>query len=189
LGGGAPVKASRLLWLDPTDPQFAQQFDMPSSSFQGVRVATEDGRSVLRFFGEGSTGVDLDENHRARGDKVQLRFRFKTEAGEESVICTAGDADQPARVLASKGELFLSTGSQRYSCGKLPTGKWADLQITTFADKTVAQLDNRPPVEVTHTPRGTWIYLGQGYLTGTLNPADRFLIDVTSVQSRVTRMK
>ena len=187
LGGGSPVKAPRLLWLDPADPEFAQQFDMPSNSFQGVRVATEDGRSVLRFFGEGSAGVDLDENHRGRGDKVQLRFRFKTESGDGSVICTTGDADQPARVLASKGELFLSTGNQRYSCGKVPAGKWATLQIATFGDTTLAQLDNQPAVEVTHTPRGTWIYLGQGYQTGTLPPDDRFLIDVTSVQSRVTR--
>ena len=110
-GDGVPVKAARLLWLDPADPQFAQQFDMPSNSFQGVRVGTEGGRSVLRFFGEGSAGVDLDENHRARGDKVQLRLRFKVETGDGNVICTVGDADQPARVVTSKGRVFLSTAS------------------------------------------------------------------------------
>jgi hypothetical protein len=186
LGGGSSVKATRLLWLDPSDPQFAQQFVVPDNTFQGVRVAAEDGRTVLRFFGEGSAGVDLDENHRSRGDKVQLRFRFKVESGANSVICTAGDADQPARVVASKGQLLLTAGNQQQLCGSLSTGKWADLQITTFAGKTVGQLDNQPPVEVTHAPRGTWIYLGQGYQTGMLTPDDRFLIDVTSVRSQVT---
>jgi hypothetical protein len=187
LAGGAPIPSKPLLWMDPSDPQFARQWTMPDGSFQGGRTVKEDGLDFLRFFGEGSAGVDVDENHRDRGDKVELRFRFKIESGNEQVICTTGDANQPARVVASKGQVLLSAGNQQQSCGKLPTSQWADLQITTFGNRTIAQLDNQPPVEVTHTPRGTWIYLGQGYQTGTLTPDDRFLIDASSVQSRVTR--
>ncbi len=187
LGGGSPVKASRLLWLDPADSQFAQQFELPDDSFQGVRVATEDGCNRLRFFGEGSAGVDLDENHRARGDKVELRFRCKLEAGDNHVICTTGDADQPARVVARKGRLLLVADSQEQPCGPVPTGQWVELHLATYGDRTSVQLGDRPAVEVTHKPRGTWVYLGQGYRTGTLTAADQFIIAVDSVHSLVSR--
>ena len=63
---------------------------------------------------------------------------------------------------------------------------WAQLEITTSANTTRAQLGNQTPVEVTHNPQGTWVYLGQGFRTDTLTPDDEFLIDVESVQSRVT---
>jgi hypothetical protein len=187
LGGGSPCTAKRLLWLDPTDPQFTQEFIVPDGSFQGVRVATENEANVLRFFGEGSAGVDLDENHRAQGDKIQLRFRFKIETGNNHVICTVGDADEPARLIARNRELFLVTENQKLSCGKISHVGWAQLQITTFANTTRAQLGNQTPVEVTHNPRGTWVYLGQGYQISMLTPDDQFVIDIESVQSRVTQ--
>jgi len=185
LNNSSKSNVKPLLWMDPADPQFAQQFNMPDDNFQGVRAASQDGCNVLRFFGEGSAGVDLDENHRNQGDTVHLRFRFKVESGDEQVLCTVGDADQPARMTASKGKIFLSANGNQVPCGTLPTGTWASLDIITAADKTRVQLGDQPPAEITHTPRGTWIYLGQGYRTEKSTYNDRFVIDVNSVQSKV----
>ncbi len=185
LDGGSPITANPLLWMDPTDADFEQQFEIPDDCFQGVRKTKVDGKSVLRFFGEGSAGVDLDENHRNRGDSVELRFRFKHESGNKQVLCTIGDADQPARLVINKNQLFLTAGTQKVLCDDLPVGTWSSVTVTTAGDKTRVQLDNSPPVEVTHTPKGTWVYLGQGYRTGKSTGNDHFVIDITSVQSKV----
>lgn len=185
--GAANTDAKTLLWMDAADPDLTKTFQLPDVTFQGVRTEMCDGMQMLRFYGEGSAGVDLDENRRERGDIVDIRFRFKTESGDGQVVCTTGDADQPARLLCWDGKLLLKAGSQERFCGDAPQGEWLDIQISTFADKTRAQLANNPAVEVRHCPRGTWIYLGQGYRTGTLTPEDRFVIDAASVRSRVER--
>jgi len=131
--------------------------------------------------------VDLDENLRERGDRVEFAFRFRLEAGDPHVLCTVGDANHPARLVARSGEILLRAGDQEARCGPLKPDGWTTIELTTFGDQTTASVDGQPRVSVRHTPQATWLYLGQGYRTGTIPVGHRFLIDLPSVRSRVVR--
>ncbi|MBM3958061.1 MAG: exo-alpha-sialidase, partial [Gemmatimonadetes bacterium] len=96
--------AKPVLWLDPADfAAFERDFALPEDAGGPAEVVTADGRSCLRFSGEASAGVDLDENLRERGDRVEFIFRFRLEAGDPHVLCTVGDANHPARLVARSG--------------------------------------------------------------------------------------
>jgi hypothetical protein len=185
LGGGTAPAAKRLLWLDPAAPEFASGFILPDARFQGVRIGSEDGRQILRFTGEGSAGVDLDPNNRRRGDVVELRFRFKPRSGGRLILCTVGDANQPARVQWEREIIRLVTAEMTVDVGRAPAGTWSEVAIRTAAGYTEASVNDGSIGRVDHQPEGTWIYLGQGYRTGRGSVEDTFVVDVGSVESQV----
>ncbi|MBN1342332.1 MAG: exo-alpha-sialidase [Phycisphaerae bacterium] len=180
---GAPI-----LRLDPADRGgLEKDFVLPADSADRAEVGTVDGRQSLLLTGNASAGVDLDENDRGRGDGVEFGFKFELHSGKNLVICTVGDADQPARLIIRDGRLWLATSREQRPCGTVRQGQWTDVRITTEANTTTAAVNGAPPVSVTHKPSGTWIYLGQGYRSGAASqPVDgQIAIDVQSVRSRV----
>jgi hypothetical protein len=184
--GEPPAKP--VVRLDPADgAAFERDFALPADDECGVEATTADGRQVLRIKGDASAGMDLDENDRARGDKVQVAFRFRIESGDPHVLCTVGDANQPARVVARGGEVSLTAGDQNVSCGKMAPNEWHLVEIMTTGDQTAAKLDGGPEAAVRHRPAATWLYLGEGYRGGSVPATNRFLIDIASVRSKVER--
>ncbi len=181
--GAAPA-----LWFDPADgAAIDRDFVFPREAERGVRVVTVDGRRCLRLLGEASAGVDLDENDRGRGDRVELQCRFRVETGDEVVLCTVGDADTPARVVVKAGRVLLRCGEQEKLAGRAPRGEWASIAISTARDKTLLRVGGRAPVAVAHSPVATWLYIGEGYPRGEAPASNRLLVDVASVRSRVAR--
>lgn len=187
-GASLPDTMSPVLELDPADPEaLARDFAFPEAGFQGVRWIRLLGHSVMRVTGEGSAGVDLDENHRVRGDTVWLRFRFLPEQGNRLVICTVGDANHPARVQWRDDTVYLVAGEREERIGPAPRGRWTTVEIESAGTWTRASVEGHDPVRVRHVPEGTWVYLGQGYRTGGASVGDVFLVDAGSVESRVAR--
>ena len=181
--GGKPV-----LWFDPADvAAFERDFALPAEEAGGVQTTTADGCPALCFRGEASAGVDLDANERARGDRVMLAFRFRIESGDEHVLCTVGDANEPARLVARGGEVFVQSKDQRMPCGRIAPGAWNTAELASGGEETSVKLNGGPPAVVKHRPVATWLYLGQGYRTGNIPAASRFLIDIASVRSKVER--
>ena len=181
--------AKPVLFLDPADAAAtARDFAIPERRVPVGRV-TLDGVDALRFTGEGSAGVDLDENHRERGDRVEIAFRFRIERGETHVLCTLGDADHPARLVHGKGRLWLEAGDEKRPCGQVRKGGWTSVVLTSGGVGSTASVEAGEPVTVKHKPVATWAYLGQGYRTGTVSSDAQFVVDVVSVRSRVIRSR
>lgn len=189
LDEAAEPTAKPLMWMDPGDaPAFARDFTVPAKTVRGGSEATSvEGRQVLRLRDHASLGVDLDENHRGQGDEVSLRFQFRIEAGDGQTLCTVGDFNQPARLVARKGQLLLRAGKAERPCGPVTVDGWTPVTIVTQRNTTSARIGDGPTVEVTHQPEATWVYLGNGFPKYDDFPGTRFLIDVASVRSRVTR--
>ena len=177
------------LWFDPVDKQaLARDFRFPEDTPRGVEVTAIDGLQVLRFIGESSAGVDLDENHRDRGDRVEIRFRFRLEAEDEHVLCTVGDADTPARVVAKSGHIWLTAARQEACAGAVGDDGWTRVHACSGGDTTQLRVADREPVSINHTPVATWLYLGEGYPPNGVPDGNRFLVDVASVRSRISRL-
>ncbi len=175
------------LWFDPADAAFERHFALPDDEQPGAETTAVEGGPALRLKGDASAGVDLDANDRARGDTVRIRFRFRIESGDEHILCTTGDANEPARLVARKGEAFLESKGPPASCGKAAPGVWHTAELSTGRETTTARVNDGAPAQVGHRPLATWLYLGEGYRTGRIPAANRFLIDVGSVRSKVER--
>jgi hypothetical protein len=186
---GSEPTGSPIMWMDPADTaSFDRDFVVPTEAPRGgSEVIPIDGRPVLRLRDHGSVGIDLDENDRARGDRVALRFRFRIERGSSHTLCTVGDFNQPARLIARDGHMLLSAGEVEKPCGPVNADGWTAVSLDTWSDTTRASVDDGAEVEVEHHPEATWAYLGEGYPTYSDWPGTRFLIDVGSVRSRVVR--
>ncbi|MEW6356306.1 MAG: exo-alpha-sialidase [Planctomycetota bacterium] len=175
------------LWFDSADPaSIERDFVFPSDKRDSVELVTRDGRQVLCLSGEASAGVDLDENVRSRGDRVEFAFRFRIENGEEHVLCTVGDAVHPARIIARGGGVFLHTKEKEVPCGPLRNGEWNEAVISTVGDRMSARMNGGEWASVEHHPVATWLYVGQGYRTGAIPSTSGFLIDLASVRSSVS---
>ena len=188
----SPARAPEVepvLWLDPADDaSFGDNFALPENQSGGIEVVTIDGSQALRFSGEASAGVDLDENDRDRGDRIKIGFRFKIESGDGQVLCTVGDANQPARVVVRSDEVWLQATAGAVRCGKVKRGGWTQIGVITAGDETSVTVGDGQSAGVRHQPIATWVYFGQGYRTGAIPAASRFLVDVDSVRSRVYRV-
>ncbi|MFN9914079.1 MAG: hypothetical protein ACK53L_15925, partial [Pirellulaceae bacterium] len=143
-------------------------------------------RRVLRFYGEISAGLDLDHHSRSRGDLVSVRFRFKHLAGTRYVIGTMGDSRVPVRLVHEEGTIYLCGRNTRETCGPLISG-WNTISIETGGTTTTASLNGAAAKQAKHHPRGTWIYLGQGYREGTYPVDSAFEIDVSTVATKVQK--
>jgi hypothetical protein len=148
-------------------------------------VDTADGRTLLRFAGPASAGVELAANERAAGDAVEFRFALRLEGGNACTLCTVGDALQPARIVVRDTSIALIANGVSQPCGTVTPGAWQRLTLITQGDLTRVTLDRNPPAEVRHAPQATWIYLGEGYRTSASETDTVFSVDVQSVRSRV----
>ena len=180
-------EATPALWFDGSDPEaVARGFRVPVAPRLGVETCETDGRRALRFIGECSAGVDLDENRRARGDRVEFAFRFRLESGAKHVLCTVGDADVPARVVASDGRVWLTCGEERREAGvALPDG-WTSVQVEQSGRTTGLRVHGGSVASIAHAPAATWLYLGEGFPPNGVPDSNRFVVDLASVRSRVT---
>jgi hypothetical protein len=188
IDGAKKPAVDPVLEFDPGEPtQLHDRFDFPSDIKAGlIEKAEDDGRAVLRFHGEIAAGIDLDHHSRRLGDKVSLRFRFRHLTGARYVLGTVGDSRMPVRLVLEDGMIYLYGADTRAACGRLTPG-WNTVEIETFGETTSATLNGAPAKEATHQPKGTWVYLGQGYREGTYPVDGAFEIDVSSVSSKVNR--
>ncbi len=178
-----------LLWMNPRDEDaFDRDFILPAEDDRGgSEVVTLDGLRALCVRDQGSVGVDLDENDRDRGDKVALRFRFRIERGASHTLCTVGDFNQPARLLARAGQIFLCAGKSEKRCGNVRADGWTTVSLETWRDRARASVGEEDMVEVEHHPVATWVYLGEGFPEYGKYPGTRFLVDISSINTRVER--
>jgi hypothetical protein len=188
MNGPAAAKPIPCLEFDPSRPErLSRDFDFPANMKAGiVESAVSDGLRVLRLYGEISAGLDLDANTRSRGDRVELRFRFRHLIGERYVLCTIGDSRVPLRLVKESGSLQIIISDSTEACGQLKTG-WNTVAIETGGDTTTISLNGGRAQSVRHSPKGTWVYLGQGYREGSYPIDSAFEIDVSSVATRVQR--
>ncbi len=186
-GPTAPM-AKPVLEFDPAQPErVAQHFDFPPDIKAGlVESAVSENRRVLRFYGEIAAGLDLDHQSRSRGDRVSLRFRFKHMTGARYVVGTIGDSRVPVRLIHENGTLYLCGETTRETCGPLISG-WNTVSIETGGETTSASLNGASSKQSKHEPKGTWIYLGQGYREGNYPVDSAFEIDVASVSTIVRK--
>lgn len=157
---------------------------VPQSGGSAAAAVVED-TPVLRIRGEGSAGVELDPNRRDGGDEVDIRFRFRIENGDRHVICTLGDADEPARLTTGEGRLRLESGHGRADAGPIRPGQWTDVALRSSRSRTSVGVGDGAVVAVEHRPKATWVYLGQGYRGGAVALDSSFLVDTGSVRTRV----
>lgn len=177
-----------VLEFDPAKPErLAEQFTFPTDIKAGlVESAVSEDRRVLRFHGEIAAGIDLDHHSRSGGDQVSLRFRFKHLTGTRYVIGTIGDSRVPVRLVHEDGMIYLCGADSKEACGPLVSG-WNTVSVETAGKSTTASLNGAEAKQATHEPKGTWIYLGQGYREATYPVDSAFEIDVSSVATRVRR--
>lgn len=181
-----PPVAEPLVWLDPKDAAGLDRgFSLPADPSAHVACAVLDGVPVLRLQGDSSAGVDVDENHRGRGDVVELSFRFRIETGDQHVLCTVGDAVSPALVLHDRGAVWLQVGKTRARCGSATAGGWTQVHVASGNGETSVAVGASPPISSPHQAKATWVYLGEGYRQATTAVTSRFVVDVASVRSRV----
>lgn len=182
-------KGQPMVWMDPADAAaFDRDFVLPPDGERGgAEVVTIDGVRALRLRDQGSAGVDLDENDRSRGDGVALRFRFRIERGASHVLCTVGDFNQPARLVARSGQMFLCAGQADEPCGRVNPDGWTTVSMETSRDRTSASVGDGETAEVRHRPVATWAYFGEGFPEYGIYPGSRWLLDVGSARTRVTR--
>jgi hypothetical protein len=181
----APMKTP-VLAFNPAEPErLAQQFAFPPDIKAGrVESAVSEDRRVLGFHGEIAAGLDLDHQSRSRGDKVSLRFRFKHLSGDRYVIATVGDARVPVRLVYEEGTIYLCGDNTKEACGPLVPG-WNTISVETGGKTSTASLNEAAAKQAAHDPKGTWIYLGQGYREGTYPVDSVFEMDVSSVATKV----
>jgi hypothetical protein len=151
-----------------------------------TELLQQDEKTLLRFAGDASAGVELPANERAAGDAVDFEFAFRLERAATGMLCTVGDAIESLRVSVCGTNIVISTLSGARACGPAAPGAWQRLSLHTQAVCTRVTLDAHPPAEIRHTPQATWLYLGEGYPSGAGTAADvAFDIDVASVRTRI----
>jgi hypothetical protein len=188
VAGTTSSGATPALEFNPGEPErLAEQFDFPPELKAGlVQTAVSEGQRVLRFHGEIAAGLDLDQHSRSHGDKVGLRFSFKHLTGARYVIGTFGDSRVPVRLVHEDGAIYLCGQNTKESCGPLHP-EWNTVDLETVGETTSASLNGAAAKQAKHQPKGTWIYLGQGYRQGTYPMDSAFEIDVSSVATRVQK--
>jgi hypothetical protein len=180
--------AEPILWLDGADKKSLRKYFKPEpENTDGVKVVKHSGKKCLKINGEGSAGVDIDENYRSKGDIVEMKLRYKPLTDNAVVLCTAGDADHPGRVLLRDGKSILTAGSQELGCGEVSINGWNDIYLKTAENYTWVQVNDNAPAIVYHRPQGTWLFLGEGYPRDILSPNSSLLIDIDSVATRVIK--
>lgn len=181
-----PLPWPTALWLDGAVADPGPRFTLPSEEpgHEGVRVTDEDGVRWVEITGEASVGVDLADNERSRGDRVEFSAHLRIETATTVVLATVGDADNPARVVAESGSAWIEQGTERAPLGPWNAGEALELWLSSGEGFTRARVRDREAV-IPHRAAGTWLYLGNGYRTGRVAPAARFAVRLDTVSTRV----
>lgn len=184
-----------LLHFVPSNSEvLARDFIIPEGPTAGVVVERVQEATYLRFNPLGSAGVDLDDNERAAGDAVQMRFRFRlisptediTDVGRCTVV-TVGDTEHPVRLRIEGTKASVHVGDRVVTAGEVQTDAWTEVDLYTADDRTEIRLSDGPAAVVKHAPQANWIYLGEGYHDDAPPANNAFQIDLTSLRSRVIR--
>lgn len=178
-----------IVWMDAAlRDAFERDFVLPPPEGRGgTEAVTFEGVGALRFRDHGSAGIDLDDNERARGDKVAIDFQFLIESGDSQTLCTVGDFNEPARVIARDGQVVLMAKGMEAPCGPVNANGWTSVSLETWRDRTTARLGSGPSAGVRHRPVATWAYLGEAFPKYGEYRGTRFLVDIGSLRTRVER--
>lgn len=178
-----------IIWMDSAQRDaFERDFVLPpAAEHGGTEAVTLEGVGALRFRDHGSAGIDLDDNERARGDRVAINFRFLIERGDSQTLCTVGDFNEAARVVARDGQVVLMAKGMDVPCGPISATGWTSISLETWGDRTTARSGAGPAAEVRHRPVATWAYLGEAFPKYGEYPGTRFLVDIGSLRTRVER--
>ncbi len=176
------------------DPQKASQGDTvkgfvyPQDSKGGtVELETIAGRNLMRFNGQASAGLDVDTNDRRYGGHLQVEFAFMIESKEQMVLCTVGDTMSPVRIVSRDNCLYLSLSGNEQLIGEVQPDRWHTIVIFSGGTITRAKLGNNRFRQISHTPQATWFYLGQAFKDDEFNPQTSFVIDISTVRTRIIR--
>jgi len=185
------VNREIVLELNPTDhEQMARHWKKPANVSKSpyYEVASEENRNLLILNGLASAGLDLDANERSHGDGVGLEFTFRIENGPSQTICTVGDANEPVRLAYSEGGLYVQgPRGERTEWGPCAERTWMQARMQTAGSTTSIRVGDGPEISVTHHPRATWLYLGEGYPGHAAQTRSRTAFDIGSVRSRVIK--
>ncbi len=183
------IASEPALEMNPAQKEaFFEHVILPEPGKGGtIEIDTFDGKNVLRFHGEISAGLDLDHNERSRGDAVEVTFDFIPENDNKNVICSVGDMANPVRVIHNQGKLTLNYKDFDQQIGEITKG-WNCLSIISRGNETSVGLNGGQQFTAYHKPSSTWFYLGQGSRTKKLPTDSSFIVNISSVKSRVTMM-
>lgn len=177
--------------LDPSELGWGKSFRMPAERATRAEAVERDGKHCLRFNGDASAGIDLDQNRPAQGDVVVLEFAFELDAElaaeDEIVLCTTGGGERPLRVVVhgnDPGTVQVRIDGNCRPVGIL-SGRAAAIHLRISSDACAVAVDGQEPVAVPFATTDTWLFLGQGYLEGRVPATKSFTVDVASVRSRV----
>ncbi|AQQ08416.1 putative neuraminidase (sialidase) [Sedimentisphaera cyanobacteriorum] len=181
-----PESKKLILNMDPAEQELMEKFSLPEESNAGtVEYGTEAGRKFLYFNGESSAGLDFDYNTRKYGDYLQLEFTFKMLAEDETVLCSFGDRDVPVEVVARQNAVYMRFEGNDQVLGELKPQSWNTINIFTGGSISRAKMNNHSYRQISHNPIANWAYLGKGFPTGEQPRCGRFMVDISSVRSRI----
>ncbi|AQQ71486.1 Neuraminidase (sialidase) [Limihaloglobus sulfuriphilus] len=188
---GAEPQAEPVLVLDPANTvDFENNFQLPQDLKDlGVSCEIESGVELLTFSGAGSAGVELDENHRSKGDAVELKMNFRIESEEPVTLLTIGDAVSPARIHAipsgSLMDILITSSKGSKLIGTVTKNSWNEIFVFSSDDITRVRISDGEWKEASHEPRGSWVYIGEGFPGERPSKTGKFSVKVNSILSRV----
>jgi len=190
-GGESLAPAKPVFELDPAKAASdgtVKGFVYPPDSKGGtVELETIAGRNLMRFNGQTSAGLDVDTNDRRYGDHLQVEFAFMIESKEQMVLCTIGDTASPVRIVSRDDCLYLSLNNNEQLIGEVQPYRWHTIVIFSGGTITRAKLGNFRFRQISHTPQATWFYLGQAFKTEGFSSETSFVIDISTVRTRIVR--
>ena len=191
-GAQAPPEADVV--LDSSRDDWKDDFVIPSARAMRVETTERGGRQLVRFRGEASAGVDLDRNRPAKGDVVEIEFAFRIETPtspkDEVVLCTTGSGNTPLRVVVNgraPNTVQVRLAGKYIPVGPVRDGGFTTVRVKIAKSSCAVRVANEAMVEIPFPTTGTWLYLGQGYLENRVRDSQSFVIDLTSVRTRVVR--
>ena len=177
-----------LLSLSATGPNVNMEF--PKEPVANHRIVLEErhGRAVVRVTGDGCAGLDLDDNERARGDRIEIEGKVRVMGKGDTDILTVGDANRWVCLGTRKGAYALIAGEQIVTLGIPVTEKWQPISVVSGKGRTSVRV-GAMSTSLSHECEGNWAYLGRAYgLPRSFTGAwPEFQVDLASLRSRVTQ--
>jgi hypothetical protein len=145
-------------------------------------------RQVIRVVGDGSAGLELPDNERSRGDRVEIQARVRVTGQADTDILTVGDGDHWVCLGTRNGQYALVQGD-RVTPLPVPLGEgWQTVGVTTGQGTTTCRVGDEA-LTVPHQCTGTWAYLGRAYgrPRHMVSAWPEFEVELGSLRSRVVR--
>jgi len=177
-----------LLGLSAVGRNVNMEFPEEPIANHRVVLGEEEGRAVVRVTGDGSAGLDLDDNERSRGDRVEIEAKVRVMGKGDTDILTVGDANHWVCLGTRKGAYALIAGDQIVPLGVQATDKWQSISMVSGKGKTSVRV-GAVSTSLPHECEGNWAYLGRAYglprnFTGA---RAEFQVDLASLRSRVSQ--